>query len=181
MAIFTESRFHFGSSYKSGEIGHTIVEPGGRGCVCGNRGCLETVASGKAIARDAAAGIEDGKSELLRDLTQGNAGSVTAQDVAIAAGMGDPYACGLLERAGFYVGLALGNAASILNPSAVILGGGLVGSNKVMIESIAGSLGRHTMAGIHRDMTLQVSNLGIDGSALGSATLAMNAVFDRLS
>jgi predicted NBD/HSP70 family sugar kinase len=181
MAIFTGGRLHFGSSHKSGEIGHTIVEAGGRECVCGNRGCLETVASGKAIARDAAEGIKGGRSELLSGLTQGDAGSVTAQDVAIAAGMGDPYAGELLERAGFFIGLALGNAASILNPSAVILGGGLVGSNKVLVERIAGSLGRHTMGGIYRDLTLQVSNLGIDGSALGSAALAMNAVFDRVS
>jgi predicted NBD/HSP70 family sugar kinase len=181
MAIFAGGRLHVGSSYKSGEIGHTIVEPGGRECVCGNRGCLETVASGKAIAREAAAGIQGGKSELLLGLTQGDAGSVTAQDVAIAAGMRDPYAGELLGRAGFYVGLALGNAVNILNPSAVILGGGLVGSNKVLVESVAVSLGRHTMMGIHRDLSLQVSNLGIDGSALGASALAMSAVFDRVS
>jgi len=172
MAIIVNGLLLRGAGNKAGEIGHTIVVPDGPPCTCGNFGCLEAVASGRAIARDAAAAIEAGRAELLKGLTHGRAESVTAQDVAIAASMGDPFATDLLRSAGECAGRALANAVNIVNPSILILGGGLIGTNRIIEESVARSLAAHCMRGIFEDLELRVSKLGIDGSALGCSILA---------
>lgn len=172
MAIVVNGLLLRGAGNKSGEIGHTIVAPGGPLCSCGNRGCLEAVASGRAIARDAAAGIQEGRSELLKGLTRGRAESVTAQDVAIASSMGDGFCTELLRSAGKLAGLAFANAVNIINPSLLILGGGLIGTNRTMEECLTQALGTHCMRGIFEDLELRVSRLGIDGSALGCGILA---------
>jgi N-acetylglucosamine repressor len=178
MALFLDGRIYSGSSFKSGEIGHSVVDPSGAECTCGNRGCLETVASGRAIAREAAAGIAAGRSELLAGLTRGRGEDATAQDVAIAARMGDPFAMDLLRKAGAAIGLSLANAVNILNPASVILGGGLITSNPILVESIGAGLRANAMPGIRDELALEVSTLGVDGSALGAALLAARPVFE---
>ncbi len=177
MGMYAAGVLHTGSAWKSGEIGHTVVDPDGIPCACGNHGCLETVASGRAIARQAAEGIRAGRSVLLRDLTHGDAQSVTAQDVALAAGMNDAFSTGLLQAAGRAVGLALANAVNLLNPSVVVLGGGLVSAGSALTDALASSLARCTMPGIREDMRLEVSELGPDASARGMALLAAEGVF----
>jgi predicted NBD/HSP70 family sugar kinase len=172
LAIVVGGALLRGAGNKAGEIGHTIVTPDGPPCACGNRGCLETVASGRAIARDALAGIESGRSQLLKGLTHGKPESVTAQDVAIAASMGDSFSAELLGSAGRLVGLALANAVNVLNPSLLIIGGGLVGSGRIIEEAIAHALRAHCMREIFEDLELRVSKLGIDGSARGCGMLA---------
>ena len=179
MAIVVGGSLLRGTGNKSGEIGHTIVSPEGSPCACGNRGCLETVASGRAIARDAARGIAEDRTELLKGLTHGKADSVTAHDVAIAASMGDAFSIDLLRSAGSFAGLALANAVNILNPSLLVLGGGLIGTTRIVEESIAEALRAHCMPGIFEEVELRVSKLGIDGSALGCAILAAADVFGQ--
>jgi N-acetylglucosamine repressor len=177
MGIFCGGVAFRGSGWKSGEIGHTVVDPLGLPCACGGRGCLETVASGRAIARRAAEGIRDGRSALLAQLTKGSAAAVTAQDVGVAAGMGDRFSTELLASAGRAVGLALANAAAILNPSLVVLGGGLLGAGRVFLDAIRESADRHLMPGMRPDLRIEVSELGLDGSARGAALIASEAIF----
>lgn len=172
MAMVMDGSLYAGAGNKSGELGHLVVKPAGPLCSCGNRGCLESVASGQALARDAFEGILAGKSALLGDLTQGRPETVTAQDVCVAANMGDPFCSSLINAAGDYIGMALADAVSLLNPSRVILGGGLIGENKALLGSISSALEAYCMKSILADMDLVVSKLGIDGSALGSVLLA---------
>jgi glucokinase len=178
MALILHGRMYAGHAFKSGEIGHSIADPGGLACTCGNKGCLETVASGRAIARQAAAGIAEGRSQLLKGLTHGKSEDATAQDVAIAARMGDPFATELLRQAGAAIGLALASTVAIIDPQSVIIGGGLISSNLIMAESIEASLRAHAMPGIRESLTLEVSTLGVDGSALGAALLATRPLFE---
>jgi predicted NBD/HSP70 family sugar kinase len=177
MGICCGGSLYRGGTWKSGEIGHTVVDPRGSPCACGGKGCLETVASGRAIARQAGEGIRAGRSALLRELTKGDADAVTAQDVAVAAGMNDGLAVSLLEAAGSAVGLALANAAAILNPSVVVLGGGLVSSGRVFLDAVRGSVALHLMPGMRQDMRIEVSALGLDGSARGMALIAAEEIF----
>jgi predicted NBD/HSP70 family sugar kinase len=177
MGIFTGGSLYRGAGWKSGEIGHTVVDPHGLLCACGGRGCLETVASGRAIARQAAEGIRDGRSTLLGELTKGNAAAVTAQDVGVAAGMQDPFSVQLLEAAGRAAGLALANAAAILSPSVAVLGGGLIRAGRVFLDAIHESADRHLMPGMRQDLHIVESGLGLDGSARGVALIASEEIF----
>jgi predicted NBD/HSP70 family sugar kinase len=177
LAVFVHGELYVGSGNKSGEIGHTVVRLDGPPCSCGKRGCLETMASGKGIARQAAEAIRAGRSATLAGLTHGNAEAVTAQDVSVAASMGDAYAAGLLREAGGFIGLALANAVNLLNPSLVVIGGGLATAGAPLLDGIRESLARDTMTGIAEDLRLAISRLGPEASALGCALLAMERVF----
>ncbi len=173
MAIYASGELYGGTNYKSGEIGHITVIPDGTVCTCGKRGCLETVASGKAVAALARAAVREGKSPMLMDLVQGNVDSISAADVGVAANTGDALARDLLRSAGGFIGLALANAANLLNPSQIVLGGGMINAGAILLDSVREALSLHTMTEIFNELELSLSELGIDGSALGSAIIAM--------
>jgi len=177
LALFIRGELYVGSGYKSGEIGHTVVRLDGPPCTCGKRGCLETLASGRGVARLASAAIREGRSAVLAGLTHGNPGAVTAQDVAVAASMGDESAASLLREAGELIGVALANAVNLLNPSLVVIGGGLAGAGAALLDGVRDSLARYTMMGIAGDLRLELSRLGPEATALGGALLAMEHVF----
>lgn len=177
MGIVASGNVHAGSAWRAGEIGHTVVQPGGPPCRCGSRGCLEAVASGRAIGEQAREGIMAGRSPLLRDLVHGEAASVTAQDVAVAARMGDAFAADLLRGAGAVIGIALGNAVNILNPSLVILAGALVADDGILRGRIVEAMRGAAMPGLLDGVDVIASALGVDGSALGAATLAADTAF----
>jgi glucokinase-like ROK family protein len=178
MAMFADGKLYTGSSYKSGEIGHMIMEINGQKCVCGNRGCLETVASGKALAMMATDHLKTNSSGILYKLIKGKPDYVTAQDVTLAAEMGDEFSINLLKKAGNYIGVALANAVNILNPSTVIIGGGLISTGDILVENIIKSVKRNTMMGILDDIEIKCSQFDVNGSALGCALLAMRPLFE---
>lgn len=102
----------------AGEIGHTVVDPAGLTCLCGKRGCVERLASGPYMAQDVAA-------------AKGLANEqVTGKLVAQWAEAGDETAVAILERGANALGVGIGNAANLLNPSRVVLGGGVTKSGE---------------------------------------------------
>jgi glucokinase len=105
-----------GANGLAGEIGHTVVDPNGPLCLCGKRGCVERLASGPYMAQDVAA---------ARGLP---AGEVTGKLVAEWAIMGEETAVAILERGAWGLGVGIGNAANLLNPAYVVLGGGVTKS-----------------------------------------------------
>jgi len=132
-----------GADGMAGEIGHVIVRPGGAACDCGQRGCLEAEACGRAIARAAQERLAAGNWKLeagswiartagretastLLTLVNGNLDAITAQHVAQAAESGDALAQAVLDEAARALGAGLGAAISLINPERVVLGGGVI-------------------------------------------------------
>jgi len=107
-----------GAAGMAGEIGHTVVDPNGPLCLCGKRGCVERLASGPYMAQDVAA---------ARGLS---AEEVTGKLVAEWAAMGEETAVAILERGAWGLGVGLGNAANLLNPARIVLGGGVTKSGE---------------------------------------------------
>ena len=114
-----------GAKGLAGEPGHMIMEPEGPLCGCGNRGCLESVASGTAIARMAQEALARGEASLIASLTKGQSSSITAEVVAQAARSGDALAQSLLRKASTYMGIGVVNLIHLLDPERVIIGGGI--------------------------------------------------------
>ena len=113
-----DGRPYRGSSGMAGEIGHTVVDPNGPVCLCGKRGCVERLASGPYMAQDVA---------LARGLPSAE---VTGKLVAEWAKMGEETAVAILERGARGLGVGLGNAANLLNPARIVLGGGVTKSGE---------------------------------------------------
>lgn len=113
-----------GVSGTAGEVGHMVIRPGGPRCGCGNRGCLEALASGTAIAREGRAALAAGAAPVLRRLLSESGGEVTSLLVARAAAEGDEAARAILQEAAIALGTGLGNLVNLLNPDVIVIGGG---------------------------------------------------------
>jgi glucokinase len=116
-----------GSGGMAGEIGHTIVDPTGPLCLCGKRGCVERLASGPYMAQEARnrLQIELNSGHILRKICQFQPENITGLVINQAAENGDELAREILKKAGWALGVGIGNAANLINPQRFILGGGV--------------------------------------------------------
>ena len=124
--VIADGNLIHGVAGAGGEIGHMNVEPiDGFECTCGNKGCLETVASATGVVRVARHLAEEyeGDSSIKAAIDNGDA--VTSKDIFVAAEAGDHFADSVVEKVGFYLGQATANIANILNPDSVVIGGGV--------------------------------------------------------
>lgn len=141
--LVLDGRIVEGAHGLAGEIGHMLVAPGGPPCPCGRRGCLEAVAAGPAIARAAVAALaaEPARASALRGQPL-----VTAQDVAEAAATGDTLAQEVLDKALGYLGLGVANAAVLLDPGCVVLGGGVTRLGAPLFERVTAAVQERVFA-----------------------------------
>lgn len=123
--IIIGGKLYMGTDGCAGEIGHMIVEANGPQCNCGNLGCLEVLASGTAIAKEAKKRIEHGEPSSIIKFAGRGFNSITAEAVALAAKQGDQLACDIVNKAGYYLGIALTNMVNIFNPEVIVIGGGV--------------------------------------------------------
>ncbi|MEX0683039.1 MAG: ROK family protein [Dehalococcoidia bacterium] len=130
--IIVDGKLYGGAKGSAGEIGHTIVDPNGPKCGCGNHGCLEAISSGTAISRRGEEAIAEGRSEALAAIKQ-REGRLSARFVAEAAEAGDETSRAIFDDAGRYLGIALANAVNLLSPEAIVLGGGVMSSQALFM------------------------------------------------
>lgn len=124
--LVLDGKVYAGAGHLAGEIGHVKVVPGGRPCGCGQRGCIEAYVSGRNIARRAQEELAPGGGAQSSALTlAGSLGALHAGHLDEAARAGDPYARALWSEIAPLLGLVLANAVTLLNPSRVVLGGGV--------------------------------------------------------
>jgi glucokinase len=113
--LIINGKLHEGAGFVAGEIGHISVVPEGRKCKCGGRGCLEAYASGTAIAHF--------YNQEKKKKVSG------AKEVGLAASLGDKAAAGSYRKAAYYLGIGLANLMNVLNPEAIVIGGGVLKSS----------------------------------------------------
>ena len=135
--IVVNGQLDSGATHLAGEIGHTKVVPAGRLCGCGMRGCLEAYASGRNIQKRAQEELRSGERSLAVELA-GGIDHVHAGFLDEAARRGDFYAGRLWEEVSTLLGMALANAVTLLNPSRLVMGGGVwQGAPELARRSIA--------------------------------------------
>lgn len=163
-------RVMYGCDSFAGELGHVIVEPGGRLCGCGRRGCLETYSSATGLKRSVHELLEQGLGSSLQDLDPDH---ITAKEIDQAARNGDPVAQQAFSIAGRYLGFALSNAVAITSPEAFFLFGGLANAGDLILEPVRkhlydNLLCHYTLNGVK----VLISELqGRNAAVLGSAAL----------
>lgn len=174
--FLSEGRLLRGPSGAAGEIGHTTVDSTGPRCSCGNFGCLETVASGPAIVRNALKLIKQGQSSLLTDLAP-DLESLDAAQVAAAAEQGDAVATRVLEDAGRYLGLSVANLCNTLDVRHILLGGGVSRSGPAFLETLENTVKARVLDMGSTSPVILTAQLGDEASPLGGATLALDRFF----
>ena len=142
--LISEGQLHRGRRAPPGDIGHVrVTESSSEVCRCGKVGCLEALAGGYAIARQATAAAQSGASPFLAELlTSGH--RLTARDVSSAAARGDLVANQILSQAGQLVGQTIAAMVNFFNPSLVIIGGGVALAGDRFLASIRQRLDAHS-------------------------------------
>lgn len=176
--LILDGKVWTGADGVAGEFGHMTVEPDGRPCPCGNRGCLEQYASASALA--AAAEEMICRQEDVFGAGHGSS-AVSTKMLAAAAKDGNPAALALFTEAGRYLGIAAASVANLLNLEAVIIGGGVAASFDLMGESMKREVLARAFPIPGKRLRIQRAALGDDGGMLGSAALAMNILQGRNS
>lgn len=165
-------RVYPGADSLAGEIGHVTVRPeGGHRCNCGKTGCLETEASATAIIREAREAARSGRSPHLAGILARN-GVLTARDVVEAAQAGDEVAQALFAYAGRVLGLALANAANLLNPERIVVGGGVSHAGELLFVPLQEAYRAHALPAVAKRPVVP-AELGNDAGLIGAARLAM--------
>ncbi len=186
--IILNGRLLLGASFGAGEIGHTVIFPGGERCGCGQSGCLEAYSSGTAIAQYVRREVRRGrrfKFPLTPTLSprgrgKGEGGEITAEIVALAAEAGDPLALEVFRQAGYFLGIGLANTINLLNPEMLILGGSVVKSSRFFWASMSQSLKQHAWPSLHRACRVVKTQLGDRVGDLGALALVFSRGFDDI-
>jgi peptide/nickel transport system substrate-binding protein len=159
----------------AGEIGHVTIRRRGRSCRCGNSGCLERYASGSAIAHDArtqAAAYPERAARLL-ELASGRPCNISATLVAAAAQAEDPIAGAVMHAAARHLGATLASWATLLDPSLVVIGGGVAESGELLLAPLRDAFDRHLgLRDQRRTVPLERAALGPDAGLVGAGALA---------
>ena len=174
--IVHERRLHLGANSSAGELGHLTVLPDGPPCPCGNRGCLQQLASGPAIAAMARARIRAGGNGLLQAWAGAYPEKLTAGDVFEAATQNDSLALDIVHEVALNLGLAVANIVNLLNPELVVLGGPVGRSAQVLIPPLEAAVRQRAMAYPLAALRIVTSTLGPDAGAIGAASLVLQEV-----
>ncbi|MGT2828424.1 ROK family glucokinase [Streptococcus hillyeri] len=175
--IIADGNLIHGVAGAGGEIGHMIVEPDhGFACTCGSNGCLETVASATGVVRVARLLAEsyEGVSSIKAAIDNGE--TVTSKDIFTAAAAGDSFADSVVEKVGFYLGLAAANLGSILNPDSIVVGGGVSAAGEFLRSRIEKYFNRYAFPQVRKTTKIKIAELGNDAGLIGAASLARQFV-----
>jgi glucokinase len=158
--VIAGGRLVRGAANLAGEIGHTIIVRDGPACTCGKRGCLEACASGDAIARRASQAL--GRPLTGREL------------FALASG-GDHAARRVLADVVEDLAHGIGTAVSLLNPAAVVIGGGLSEAPaSLFIEPLRGAVPRYCLDAAAQNLRVETAQLRYDAGVMGAVALALS-------
>jgi predicted NBD/HSP70 family sugar kinase len=174
--IICDGRIYRGSSGCAGDIGHICVDKDGPVCHCGNKGCLEKIAAGPAIAERALLGARAGHSQTLLDRCEKNGGTLRAEDVGAAAREGDAYAIEVIRESGQLVGDVLAALVNFYNPDMIVLGGGVSNLGDLLLSSIRQAVFSRSLPLATRNLQIVFSGIGPEAGLLGAISLALNYV-----
>jgi glucokinase len=171
--VVIERKLRLGAIGAAGEIGHQTILPEGPLCGCGNRGCLETLASAPALVGEGTRLMKSGHAPKLYDMVRGDADGITPRLMGQAAAAGDSSVREAIVRAARYLGIGVSNVIAVLYPELVVLGGEVAGIGPLLIETVRREVRE-------RVRLFPVDNVRIESSALedqaglwGGVALAM--------
>ncbi len=172
--IVSDGKLYRGAHGFAAEIGHTIVEPGGPLCGCGNRGCWEQVAAGRAIDRLGREAAREHPLSILARLAGGDPEAVNGEVVTAAAQGGDDVAKSVLAEAGRRLGEGIAGLVNVLDPQVVVVGGGAIVAGDLLLDPARAAFTEAVEAPEHRPrVPIVAAELGNDAGAVGAAALAL--------
>jgi glucokinase len=177
--IVSHGQIVLGHDGLGGEVGHMTVQADGPRCNCGNIGCLEAVASGTAIARQAQELLALGARTHIADLVDGDPERITAKVVHEAARQGDVVAVDLFRKAGMYLGIGIVNLMYLFNPGTIVIGGGVAKAGDLLFVPMQATIHERIHEIYWKGCPVVPADLGDDVCLMGAAILAVEALEGR--
>ena len=167
--MFSNGRVYLGSGGFAGEIGHTCMTPDGRECTCGRKGCLEAYCSTRGIVQTAQELLgETAKPSLMRSLDH-----LSPRTIAACCDQGDRLAIETYRRTGQVLGMSLANYASVINPEAIFIAGGISLAGRWLFEPVDKTFEEHVFHNVQGRTKILASSLSReDCDVLGASALA---------
>jgi predicted NBD/HSP70 family sugar kinase len=169
LGIVVNGQFHHGTRGSAGELGHTVVHPGGEICACGKRGCLEMYASEPAMLRQSAEAYKQGRLTSL---------PATPEEMVALANKGETGAQEIFAHAGQLLGQSIANLINIFNPERILINGEGVRAGKWLFDPMQAAIDENTMPSLRQDVSILVEPLGDDAWARGAASLVLHELFE---
>lgn len=176
--IIADGKLFRGAHGFAAEIGHIIVEPGGPVCGCGNHGCWEQVASGRALARRGQELVDERSDSPIAQLA--GDGPVTGKHVSEAARTGDAAAVRIFGEVGRRLGEGIAGLVNVLDPEVVVVGGGVAEEGELLLAPTRRAFTEAVEAPEHRpEVPVLPAALGAEAGAIGAAALALDEATTR--
>ena len=177
--LLLDGQIYRGVTGSAGEIGHLTIEENGPVCSCGNHGCLEALAGGRAIALQAQEAVKGGSRTQLSNIQPVD--SITAREVASAARRGDLLAQQILRQAGERLGVAIAGLVNLVNPGMVIIGGGVAQAGDILMEPLRQAVERRSLPASTRAVRITTAMLGRRSSSMGAVVQALTVALHRVA
>jgi glucokinase-like ROK family protein len=173
--IIVGGRLHRGAQGCAGDFGHICVDPEGPLCLCGNTGCLEAMAAAPAIVLEAEKCAREGESPPLMAVLQ-EKGQLSMKDVGEAARRGDYCALMVIRKSGRLIGQTLASAVNVLNPSIIVIGGGVSRLGNALLAEIRSAVYQRSLPLATRNLPIVMSELDDVAGVVGASVMAAEGV-----
>ncbi|NOH70940.1 ROK family protein [Vibrio pectenicida] len=172
--IILDGRVLLGRHGNIGELGHIQIDPNGKPCHCGNRGCLETVASSQAIRDEVSERLANGEPSILSSIDE-----ISVEDICEAAANGDNLAIEVIEKLGSYLGAAISIVINLFNPEKILIGGAINQAKSVLYPAIQRCIKEQSLPAYQRGLQVVESRFYKQATMPGAA-LIKQALYDGL-
>ena len=169
LGIVVNGQFLHGARGSAGELGHTVVYPGGELCACGKRGCLEMYASEPAMLRRASEAFRLGQLSLQPE---------TPEELVDLAAHGETAAREIFADSGRLLGQSIANLVNIFNPERILINGEGVRDGDWLFDPMRAAIDEHTMPSLRQDVSILIEPLEDDAWARGAASLVLHELFE---
>jgi glucokinase len=171
--VAIDGKLRLGPFGAAGELGHQTVLPGGARCGCGNRGCLETLASGPVLTSKGVWLMLSGRAPRLYELVNGDASKITPREMARAADLGDEAVREEIIRAAQYLGIGVANLVTALHPDLVVFSGGMSDIGPLLFDTVREVVQRRVRMFPPDNVRIERSLLGDRAGMWGGIALAL--------
>ncbi len=181
LGIFVNGKLYSGNNGFAGEFSHIPIVENGDLCICGKRGCLETIASSNTIIKRIKQGISEGEISSVINQFKDSPESVSPEDVIAAARLGDEFSISILNEIGIGMGKGLSYIIQLLNPEVIVLSGPISKANQYVLSPIQQSLNRLCLEKISGNTNILISDQGDFSALLGTSEMVLRQIFAGLN
>lgn len=177
LGIFINGQLYSGNNGFAGELSHLPMVENGELCICGKRGCLETIASSNTVMKLVRQGFANNEISSLINQFKEHPERVTPEDVIHSARQGDEFCISILNEIGKAMGRGLSYIIQLLNPEVIVLSGPLSSAKQYVLSPIQQSLNRLCLEKISGNTKIIVSDIGDQSALLGTSEMIFQKVF----